>query len=699
MTVEILYLDSETFSETPIKNGTHAYATDSEIMLISYALDDGTVKVVDLTAGEKLPAELVDAMADDQVTIVAHNQGFDRTVFRHNKMPVPASRWHDTMVQALAHSLPAGLDTLCAALKVPTDQAKDKAGKSLIQLFCKPRPKNMLVRRATRLTHPREWAAFKEYAKSDIVAMRECHKRMPKWNSRGFERELWLLDQRINDRGVCVDLSLCSAAVRAATREQGRLAEETQDRTDNAVQAATQRDKMLAHILEAYGVQLPDMQTSTLERRAEDPDLPLALRELLLVRLSSSKTSSSKYLKVIKGTNADGRLRGLLQFCGAARTGRWAGRLFQPQNLPRPKLKNKLVDLGIELMKADAEDLVFADVMELCSSAIRGVIVPAKGKKLVVSDLSNIEGRKLAWLSGEAWKLDAFRDYDTILGYDEEGEAIRKGPDLYNLAYAKAFQILPKDVTKDQRQIGKVMELAMGYEGGVGAFLTFAAVYRLDLTALAEAAYETIPFDILEEAQGFLDWTKRQKRSTYGLTDKVFVVCDALKRMWRFAHPRTSTWWKELQNTVKQAIKNPGETFTSRKVKVRRSGSWLRIQLPSGRCLCYPGPEVSESGTISYLGVHQYTRKWQRLTTYGGKLVENITQAAARDVMAANMPAIEDDGFEIVLTVHDEIITEAPDTDDYDENRLADHMSTVPLWAIGLPLAAAGFSGYRYRKD
>lgn len=326
-------------------------------------------------------------------------------------------------------------------------------------------------------------------------------------------------------------------------------------------------------------------------------------------------------------------------------------------------------------------------VMDLCSSAIRGVIIAPPRKKLVIADLSNIEGRVLAWLSGEAWKLQAFRDFDN-----------GTGPDLYKLAYAKAFGVAPTDVDKSMRQIGKVMELALGYQGGVGAFLTFAAAYQIDLEAMAVAAIESIPPSIRREAEEFRIWMGEQGRGQFGLSDTAFIVCDSFKRLWREAHHATSTWWPEVEDACRYAIETPGETVSCRKLKMRRDGSWLRIMLPSGRYLCYPQPRVVE-GKITYMGVDQYTRKWQRLGTYGGKLVENITQGCARDVLAHSMPLIENVGYEIVLTVHDEIISEAPDTKEFNCEHLASLMSSAPNWAEDLPLAAAGFETYRYRKE
>lgn len=683
-----LFLDLETFSEVPIKNGTHAYAEGAEIMLFAWAIDNDPVQVWDLTAGEPIPDPLWFALKNPDVEVWAHNSHFDRTVLRHThpRLAPDITRWRDTMVQALAHGLPGALGALCEVLGVPQDKAKDKEGKALIQLFCKPRPKNSKLRRATSKSHPVEWQRFVAYAGLDIEAMREVYKRLPKWNYQGAELALWHRDQRINDRGVCMDVQLAQAAIEAVEQEQKRLAKRTQVMTDGEVQAATQRDALIKHIVESYGVELPDMQRSTLERRIADPDLPSAVKELLAIRLQASTTSTSKYKSLMKGVSSDGRLRGTLQFCGASRTGRWAGRLFQPQNLPRPSLKQDQIDEGIEALKAGCADLLFDNIMELTSSALRGCIMAPEGKKLVVSDLSNIEGRKLAWLAGEQWKLDAFREYD-------EGT----GPDLYKLAYARAFNISPDNVDKYQRQIGKVMELGLGFGGGVAAFLTFALVYGLDLDELANAALPNIPRDVIREAKSWYAESVKRK-STYGLSERVFIACDSLKRLWRRAHPETCDFWYQLERTVRAAIATPKKTLYCGYLKIRRDGAWLRIQLPSGRALCYPSPSI-EKGNITYQGINSYSRKWQRLKTYGGKLVENVTQAAARDVLAGNMPLIEDAGYSIVLTVHDEVICEAPDTDDFNDKALSALLSTNPEWAPDIPLNAGGFEAYHYRKD
>lgn len=697
-----LFLDLETYSETPIRNGTYAYAERAEVMLWAWALDDGPVSVWDLTTSPAPPTPLLLALEDGRVEIWAHNAQFDRTVLR---LAAPfqgariaaqdISRWRDTRAKALCHGLPGELAALCSILDVPVDQAKDKAGRQHMLLFCKPRADGT---RATARTHPVEWQRFVEYAGRDIVAMRAVDAKLPQWNYRGAELALWHLDQVINDRGVAVDIALAEAAVAAVAAAQKVLAKRTQALTAGDVTSATQRDAMLAHILAEYGVGLPDLRADTVERRAADPDLPPELRELLALRLQASTTSAAKYATLLRGVSSDGRLRGALQYSGAQRTRRWSGRLFQPQNMPRESMPRADIEQGIVALKAGCADLVTDNVMALASNAVRGCLVAPAGRKLVVADLANIEGRVAAWLGGEQWKLDAFARYDA-------GE----GPDLYVVAYARAFAVPPESVGKAERQIGKVMELMLQYEGGVGAFVTGAATYGVDLDELAERAWGSLPAQVREEATEFLAWCRREKRSTYGLSDGAFIVCDALKRMWRAQHEGIVGLWGDLRSAAINATQWPGQTYragprrvdadgkTRAAFAVRRDGNWLRILLPSGNYLCYPAPEVRD-GALAYMGVDQYSRKWSRLATYGGKLFENACQSLARDVLAGAMPHIEAAGYEIVLTVHDEVICEAPDTDDYSVAGLSALLAANPPWASGLPLAADGFEAHRYRK-
>lgn len=694
--MDILWFDCETYSELDLKkHSTHRYAAhpSTEITVAQWALNDDEPQVWDVTdknANPQLWGALRVYLEDPNVIVVAHNSHFDRTLLRHVwGIDVPVERWRDTMIKAMAHGLPGGLDKIGDVLGLPTDMAKDKRGKQLIQMFCKPAPKGSKIRRKTRDTHPNEWKEFLEYSYQDVIAMREIDRRLPVWNYReaGSELALWHLDQRINDRGFAVDLTLAHAATEAAEHEKERLKDKAYEASYGDVTSVSRRDELLRHIVEFYGVTLPDLKADTLKRRLEDPELPEGVKLLLSIRLEATKTSTAKYKALTNATSEDGRLRNTLQFAGAQRTARWAGRVFQPQNMPRPDMKQKDIDLGIEALKAGVADLTFDNVMRLTANTVRGCIVAPPGKKLCIADLSNIEGRVLAWVAGEEWKLRAFAEFDH-----------GTGEDLYKVAYGRSFNIDPKDAVGQKRQIGKVMELGLGYEGGVAAFLTFAAVYQMDLDELADAVHTTAPKESLAQAYNVYEWAVK-KRRTLGLPKNIYVACEVLKASWRAAHPMTKSLWKDTGEAVRAAINNPGITFDVRMLKIRRDGAWLRIRLPSGRYLCYLQPRVEEGDQITYMGVNQYTRRWGRIKTYGGKLVENIVQAIARDVLGHNMPAIDNAGYDIVLSVHDELLSETPDTDDYSHEELAEMMSTNPPWALGLPLSAAGFETTRYRKD
>jgi DNA polymerase bacteriophage-type len=379
------------------------------------------------------------------------------------------------------------------------------------------------------------------------------------------------------------------------------------------------------------------------------------VRELLEIRQQAAATSPAKYKVLLDATSSDGRLRGTLQFCGASRTGRDAGRIFQPQNLPRPTMDADVIETGIAAMKLDCEDLLFSNVTDLCSSAVRGCLVAPEGRKLVIADLSNIEGRVLAWLAGEDWKVEAFYDFDRGVGHD-----------LYVVAYAKGFNVDPEKVVENKktgdgslRQYGKTMELACGYQGGVGAFRTMGG------PAVAAMKDEDI---------------------------------QPLVNAWRKSHPNVVKLWHGVEKAAKEAIDKPDELSHFDKLQFDMKDGWLRIRLPSDRYLSYPKAEI-EDGRITFDGTNQYTRKWERIETYGGKLVENIVQAVARDVFMTGMVGAEQHDYGVCIRVHDELITEVPDTSDYTVDQLASIMATKPSWATGLPLAAAGFETYRYKKD
>ena len=678
-----LWLDLETYSALRLKAvGAYHYAEEAEIMLVQYAWDDQPVTVWEMADDRPGKTAELQSMVNAAERVVTHSQ-FDPIVLQRQNVLIPIEKREDTMVLALEHGMPGGLDMLCDILDVPTDQAKLKDGKKLIQLFCSPRKKG----RSTKHTHPVEWARFLEYAASDIEAMREVHRRLPRWNWTATERAYWHLDIATNDVGLQVDVELATAALAAFQRTKKALAVRTNHLTNGALQATTQRAALMEHLVKVHGVELRNMTAKVVEETLEDDDLDPVVRELLENRLKASATSPAKYKALLISSCVDGRLRGVLQFCGAARTGRDAGRIFQPQNLPRATLGSVAIEMGIAAMKGGYEELLF-DVIDLCVSAVRGAIIACEGQTLIVSDLSNIEGRSLAWMVDETWKLDAFRDYDKGVG-DE----------IYKITAGRIIGKEPKDVTKDERQkMGKVPELACGYQGAVGAF-----------RRMGGPSVEAMSNDEISN----------------------------IVRQWRARHPKTKAFWYAMEDAATSAILKPGESFSCGPITFDLmdgpdGAPYLRMRLPSGRYLCYRHPQCAAAKCIfcdgagvvrltpdskymecpecdgqgsfgedglTYEGVDQYSRKWKRLTTYGGKLTENANQALARDIFFHGMRIAMGKGFRIVLRVHDELVAEVPDDSPLTLDDLSACLTVVPSWATGLPLAASGFTAKRYRKD
>lgn len=749
----LLFGDTETGSECDLKGcGTYRYAEDPTtfLQLFSYAVGDGPVSLWDAYSGEPMPADLDEYLANPKYIWTFHNAQFDRLIIRHClKREIPIRRFRCSMAQALSHALPGSLDKLGEVLNIQEDARKIKDGKRLVQLFCKPKKqKDGTLKWATPLTHPEEWARYREYAKTDTAAMRAMIKKLPKWNyPRGNELELWFLDQEINDRGMYIDMEFVRAAVREIESEKKHLNARTQDLTNEEVQAATQRDAMMKHVFSEYGITLPNMQKGTLERMLDDETLPEALRELLQVRLSTCTSSTAKYKRLIKATCFDDRLRGTILYAGASRTSRDSGKIFQPQNLPRPTLDDHEILPGIDAIKNGTQDLFDYDTMELCSSALRYAICAPPGKKLVVSDLANIEGRVLAWLAGETWKLDAFKKYDTfVVGadgnvvLDGKGKPLREGPDLYIAAFAKAFRVPQSSVDDKKRSIGKVMELAFGFGGGVGAFLAFAG--KVDLNTLPEAVLPYAPESTIKDADKFYEWMRKmdvdsakkaakesgypdswehyyEDKRTFGMPKEVFMAIDCLKRQWRNEHPAIVQFWHDAEQALKNAVMVPDTDFHFGKCRTRRKGKWVYIALPSGRVIPYPGMKIgkakkkneidengdvveedddSQAGKLVFRGINQFSKKWGDIQTGAGKLAENCTQSCARDVFKHGEQLAEKSDYDTVLKVHDELVTETPDTPEYNVETLQRIMSVVPSWAEGLPLAAAGQESYRYHK-
>jgi DNA polymerase len=441
--------------------------------------------------------------------------------------------------------------------------------------------------------------------------------------------------------------------------------------------------------MEGYGVTLPDLKADTVERRLEDESLPEHIKELLRIRQQASKASTAKYKRVLT-QQVGGRLRNLLVFCGAMRTGRWSGRTLQPQNLPRPKHSAGDIAGAIVAFHEKAMDIYDPDnCLGLASSCLRGLIVAGPRCKLVVADLANIEGRDMAFIAGEQWKLDAFAKFDAGLG-----------PDMYKLSYGRAFGIDPNTIGDDdeRRQIGKVMELALQYYGGVGAFCAMAETYGLKLEHLAESAWKSIPAGVLSRArEAFRRATKRRK--TYGLDERTYLVCQSLVLMWRDAHPAIVKFWADLDTAFRSAIRTENVAYKAGKVVVDRKGNWVRIKLPSGRYLSYPGTRVgADDNQMRFMGVNPYSRQWGRIGTYNGKLAENIVQASSADILMDGIMAAEMAGYSPEISVHDEIISEPPDSPEYTAAGLSKLMCESSAWTKGMPLSAKGWEGQRYRK-
>lgn len=697
-----LWLDRETFSELDLKEvGTYEYAAHAEDLLIAYAIDDGPAQVWDCTEDPLVPTDLAQAMSE-ALEVWAHNAAFDKAIHngpRQQHLPrITLPRWRCSMAMALSHALPGALDSLCEILRVPSDLAKLKDGKKLVQLFTRPQPANRKIRRADRHTHPEEWARFKQYAANDITAMREVVKRIPKWNWDASAIAEWHCDQRINERGFQVDRELTKAGAAAAIVEKERIGVRFRELTGGVVDRPSQRDQFKAYVACEFGVELEDTTKDTFTLMIKGGEVEGDLKELMELSMASNKTSTAKYATLDPAVSADGRFRGGLQFAGASRTRRWAGRLFQPQNLPSRGLPPaEEVEQYIECLKVGTHDLFFNDLMKFGAAALRGVVIPPKGKKLVVADLSNIEGRVLAWVAGEAWKLDAFRAYDA-----------GTGPDLYCVTAGIITGVDPWKVEKSIRNsIGKVSDLASGYGGGCSGYQNFARAYGVKLADYWDVIQRTVDPALVQKARDNLAGWGASGPSDLEISETEWLASESCKLAWRSRHPATVKFWYGLGDAMKSAIRSWGSVFTvGQYIKVRgvsyAGNRWLVVRLPSNRFLTYFQPQLTSEG-ITYMGdaseVGKTTRQWTHVYTHGPKATGNVCQTIARDILARSLMVAENRGYLPVLTVHDEIITEVPDNCDYSSKGLVEVLSENPTWAPDIPLSAAGFEGARYRKE
>jgi len=671
-----LSVDLETFSSVDLGAcGLHKYmeSDDFEILLIGYSFDGGPVRVHDCTQPGCWPRDLLNALTDPAVTKTAFNAAFERNAFaRTLGEEMPPEQWSDTMIMALEMGLPGSLAGAGAALGLPEDQLKDPIGKSLIQYFSKPcRPTKTNGGRTRNLPQhdPEKWKLFIEYNRQDVVTEMAIRKKLlPLVDS---EQALWCLDQRMNDHGVRIDLPMVRKIVDFDTKKRAELAQEAKDLSglDNPNSLA-----QLKPWLASRGVPVETLRKDDLDTLLGQ-DLPVDVRRVLEIRKALGKTSTAKYGTMLEATCADGRLRGILQFYGANRSGRWAGRIVQTHNLARNSLPD--LDLARQLTaQGDFETLetLFGEPAFVFSELVRTAFIPSLGCRFCVSDFSAIEARVIAWIAGEQWVLDAFR----------------AGKDIYCETASMMYHVpvVKHGVNGELRQKGKIATLACGYQGGVGA-----------MKAMDSSG--SIPE---EEMQSIVDH-------------------------WREANPMIVKLWRDYELAAKAAIKEhttkrrgirvPADNLDARehmaggpvrpysvregvRVEFSYKNGNLLIRLPSGRRLCYYHARVRQDGwkeSITYMGVNQTTKQWQEVETYGGKIVENIVQATARDCLAEAMQRVAAMGYSIVMHVHDEMIVDVPVEDKDALARINKAMSDPISWAPGLPLRGDGYETTFYKKD
>ncbi len=642
-----LSIDIETFSDIDlIKCGVYKYADSPafEILLFAYSIDDGEINIIDLVNGEELPEEIAEAIKSDTVIKTAFNAQFERVCLsKHLGILLDPSSWYCTAVQAAELSLPSSLADVGAALGL--ERQKMTEGKELIKYFCvscKPTKSNGGRTRNMPGDAPEKWALFKEYCKRDVDVERQIAKKLEMYPISESEHRLYVLDQRINDRGVLVDLELARQAVKLNSIQTAVATEQAYTLTglENPNSVA-----QLKAWLTENGVEIESLSKKAVAALADETDGDI--QEMLHLRLLMSKTSVKKYEAVMRSVCRDNRVRGMMRFCGASRTGRWSGNILQPQSLPQ----NHLPDLTLarDIVKdGDFEmlNMTFGNVPNALSELIRTVLIPKPNHRFIVADFSAIEARVLSWLAGEQWRLDTFRN----------------GGDIYCASASRMFRVPVEKhgVNGHLRQKGKISELACGYGGSVGALKNMGAVEM------------GVPED---ELQGLIN-------------------------DWRNANPHIVKLWTEVGNAAMKAIKEKTIVTLGKLVFMYERGI-LFIRLPSGRRLSYIKPRIGTNrfggDSITYMGVGA-SKKWERLETFGGKLVENIVQAIARDLLASAMINVANAGYNIVFHVHDEIIAEVPDGQgSVDEMCML--MSINPDWADGIPLSADGYECEYYRKD
>lgn len=642
-----LVLDLETFSSADLPRGgvkKYTEAPDFEILLMSYAWDGGPVQLWDFTQYGP-PDWLAPVLVDPAFTKIAWNVSFERNCLNVALgIYTPPEQWRDAMTIAAMNGLPMSLDAAGAALQL--QQQKLATGKALIRYFCMPcKPTISNGGRTRNLPEhaPDKWELFKDYCLRDTVVEQTIFDRLSSFPVPEWERRLEALDARINERGVLVDMELAESAVALDEQSRAQNVAEMQAITglDNPGSVA-----QLKAWLATKNVTVDSLNKAAVSELLDTVTDP-GTRRVLELRQLTGKTSTKKYQAILDAACADHRIRGLLQYYGAARTGRWAGRRVQLQNLAQNHLEN--IGTVRELVRTrDLEtlELAYDSVPDVLSQLIRTALIAKPGHTFLVADYSAIEARVVAWMAGEQWRMDVFA----------------QGGDIYCNSASQMFHVpvVKHGVNGHLRQKGKIAELACAYGGGVGALKAFGA----DKMGLSEEEMQTIV------------------------------------QHWRRASPTIPRFWSATERAARSALANPGRTFTVQPcgVKYRRDADALRCKLPSGRILSYWGANLGQDGHLYYMGQNQTTRKWERTETWGGKLVENIVQAVARDCLAIALLRLDDAGFQTLFTVHDEVIVEEPQGRRTWQD-VAEIMGQPIDWAPGLLLRGDGYETPFYMKD
>lgn len=641
-----LSLDIETYSSVDLrKSGVYPYAEsdDFEILLFAYAFNDDPVVCIDLAQDEQLPDKVAQALTDPEILKTAFNANFERTcIAKHFKVETDPRQWECTAVHALTLGLPGYLAGAAKALKM--DEQKDTAGTALINYFSKPcKPTKVNEGRTRNLPeHDMDrWEQYKYYNIQDVVVERAMKNKMSKFYPSDFEQRLWTLDQDINDRGIYLDGGLVENAIACDTGSRKRLMAEAKEITGlSNPNSVAQLQKWMAD----QGTETDNLRAETVTRLIGETDNP-EVKRVLQIRQEMSKTSIKKYQAMENARCDDGRIRGLMQFYGANRTGRWAGRLVQVQNLPRNVMEYDDLDAARNLLKAgdfDVMEVLYERVPDVLSQLIRTGLIPKPGNRFIVSDFSAIEARVIAWFAGEQWRLDVFNGHGKI----------------YEASAAQMFDVPIEDVTRESglRDKGKVAELALGYQGAVGALKQMGA-----------------------EAMGMSE-------------DEMAMIT----KTWRAANPNIVKFWYDVGGAALKAVRDRTVEKLQHGLTFSVEAGILFIRLPSGRRLAYPRPTI-EKNKFDRDAIH-FDGARSRESTYGGKLVENIVQATARDCLAESLIRLDDAGYEIVFHVHDEAVIEA-EKGMGSLKEVEDIMGQPLEWAPGLPLGAEGFETHYYMKD